>query len=324
MQPSEKYIATVFKEISEFVAADLEEALVNWKTWLSVERNSSLHTVHNYLQDLKAFFQFLTNHLAGLPDLKSLANLHIRDFRAFLARRVSQGVSPRSNARALSTIRNLYLFLDRRYEIKNTSIASIVSARLRAPLPRPLSATSAIDVTTLKGNSHQLPWVQARDMAFFTLLYGCGLRIGEALALNISQIPSGDHTIITGKRNKQRMVPILPIVHQRISDYVKLRPYNHKPESPLFIGIRGDRLHPTVAQKQMRDLRTTLGLPDSATPHSLRHSFATHLLMAGGDLRTIQELLGHSSLSSTQRYTEIDASSLQEVYAKAHPRAKSD
>ena len=322
MKPSEKYIKNISKEIDQYIAKELSQVLENWKVWMRIERNCSLHTVHNYLQDLKAFFQFLTRHFGSRSDLATLSDLHVRDFRSFLAYRVQQGASARSNARALSTIRNLYLFLERRYEIKNSSLASIVSARVKPALPRPLTEVKAMAVAELKGNSNEVPWVQARDMALFTLLYGCGLRISEALSLSISQIPDGDHMIITGKRNKQRMVPILPIVRERITDYVKLRPFAQKPEAPLFIGVRGDQLHPTVAQKQMRGMRYKLGLPDTATPHSLRHSFATHLLMAGGDLRTIQELLGHSSLASTQRYTEIDTTSLQKVYAKAHPRAK--
>ncbi len=317
---SKQYIDNAFSELVTYVDDDLLGVFGKWKTWLLVERNVSEHTGHNYLRDLRSFCAFLTQHLGGQLHLQALAGLNITDFRAFLSHRVQDGISARSNARMISVLRNLYLFLERNYDIKNLAIASLRSPKIQASLPRPLNQESAMEVAELKTGEATLPWVQARDSALFSLLYGCGLRISEALSLQIGDM-GGENIMITGKGKKQRIVPMLPILHERVAAYLKIRPFAHGPESPLFVGVRGDRLHPTVAQKQMRRLRIQMGLPDTATPHSLRHSFATHLLVDGADLRTIQELLGHSSLSTTQLYTEVDTSALQKVYAKSHPRS---
>ncbi len=263
----------------------------------------------------------MQGHLGESPTPRDLESLKARDFRAFLAHRVAQGISARSNARTLSTLRTLYRFLDRRYGLKNSQLQAVRSARISPPLPRPLEEQRAIDVTESDGLVDQAPWVAARDIALFTLLYGGGLRINEALSLNLQDAPTTDEMIVTGKRNKQRLIPILPLVKERLQAYVALRPGDPSPQAPLFIGVQGKRLHAAVAQRHMRQIRTILGLPKTATPHSLRHSFATHLLAGGGDLRTIQELLGHAVLSTTQRYTEIESSSLEKVYAQAHPRS---
>jgi integrase/recombinase XerC len=222
----------------------------------------------------------------------------------------------------MSTLRGFFGFLDRRGLGHNAAIGAVRSPRPPRSLPKPLAADEAIEALSAAGELHDEPWLAARDVALFTMLYGCGLRLGEALALERRDAPRGDTMVITGKRRKQRVVPVLPVVREAVGEYLRQCPYPPSPERPLFVGARGGRLNPGVVQRQMRRLRALLNLPDSATPHALRHSFATHLLAGGGDLRTIQELMGHASLSTTQRYTEVDAAKLSAEYAKAHPRAK--
>ncbi len=205
--------------------------------------------------------------------------------------------------------------------IENASLTAVRSPKIPHSVPRPLTAAAAKSVSAGADIAEGEPWVAARDTAVMTLLYGCGLRISEALGLDRQNAPQGDVMTVTGKGNKQRLVPILPIVRRAIDEYLRLCPFALAPEDPLFVGVKGRRLSPRIIQGRMQTLRSALGLPDSATPHALRHSFATHLLAGGGDLRTIQELLGHASLSTTQRYTEVDTSRLLDIYEKAHPRA---
>lgn len=301
---------------------DLLRQVEAWRGWLEGERRASRHTLDGYSRDLAAFLAFLAEHLGAEPGLAALAGLSPGDFRAFLAARQAEGLARSSMARLMSTLRGFFKFLDRQGLVHNPAVGAVKAPRPPRTLPKALAAEEALEALTTAGELHDEPWLAARDVALFTLLYGCGLRLGEALELNRRDAPRGDTMVITGKGRKQRQVPVLPVVREAIADYLRQCPYPPDPDRPLFCGARGGRLNPGVVQRQMRRLRLLLGLPESATPHALRHSFATHLLAGGGDLRTIQELLGHSSLSTTQRYTAVDADRLARAYRAAHPRAK--
>jgi integrase/recombinase XerC len=253
------------------------------------------------------------------------------DFRSFLAHRRNHGLSNTSVARALSVLRSFFRHLERTGLVTNAAIRSVRSPKLPHSVPKPLGVEAAAAAREQIAFLHEEQWVNARDYAVLTLLYGCGLRISEALGLNHKDIGDLNHAdvgsgaaslIIRGKGNKERMVPVLPVVRNAIDAYTALCPFANGREDPLFVGVRGKRLNAGIIQKSMREVRRALGLPESATPHALRHSFATHLLSAGGDLRTIQELLGHASLSTTQRYTEVETGHLLKVYRDAHPRAR--
>ncbi|MBT5917453.1 MAG: tyrosine recombinase XerC [Alphaproteobacteria bacterium] len=298
-------------------------ALRDWLTWLQHERRAADHTVDAYLRDVATFLDFISDHQGQEVSLDVLTRLKPFDFRAWLARRKNEGLGNASLGRAMSSVKSLYRFLERtRDSFHNPAINAVRTPKRAPPVPKPLSVSEAQWTIDMAGALQDEPWIAARDVALLTLLYGCGLRISEALGLNVEAAPKQDHMVITGKGNKQRMVPVLEIVRTAIADYSGMCPYPRDDDSPLFVGARGKRLHPSVVQKQVKLLRAALGLPETATPHALRHSFATHLLSAGGDLRTIQELLGHASLSTTQRYTDVDAEHLLNVYDKAHPRAK--
>jgi integrase/recombinase XerC len=302
--------------------APLQEAIVGWRHWLADERRLSDHTLDGYGRDLAAFFTFLARHLGEQPRLSALGTLSAADFRGFLADRSAQGLTRTSMARTMSSLRSFFRFLDRRHNIGVAALFALRSPRPPRSVPKPLAQNEALETISSAADMQDEPWMAARDAALFTLLYGCGLRLGEALGLNRATAPRGAVMMITGKGGKQRLVPVLPAVIQAIASYLEQCPYRGGPDFPLFVGARGKRLNPGVVQRQMRRLRNLLGLPDTATPHALRHSFATHLLSGGGDLRTIQELLGHASLSTTQRYTEVDAGHLTAVYRDAHPRAR--
>lgn len=301
---------------------DTLRAIEDWQRWIGDERRSSAHTLAAYSRDLAAFLTFLTDHLGIKPTLSDLDKLQAADFRSFLARRLADGIAQSSLARAMSTLRNFFRFLDKTGRVSNATISAVRAPRPAPPVPKPIGATDAMDLIDAAGSFSKKPWIAKRDTAIFTLLYGCGLRIDEALCLNQYDAPDGDAMVVTGKGKKQRVVPVLPIVRDKIVDYIGACPFTPPPNGPLFVGARGGRLNPGVVQRQMRNLRAQLGLPSTATPHSLRHSFATHLLGAGGDLRTIQELLGHASLTTTQRYTSVDAERLIAIYQDAHPRAR--
>lgn len=301
---------------------DLHQAIEAWRSWLKAEKRVSPHTLDAYQRDLAAFVGFLTGHLGEAPSLAAMLALTPADFRAYLGVRAADGLSRTSVARAMSTLRGFFRFLDRSGRGENAAIVSVRTPRPPRQVPRPLAEDEALEALATAAELQDEPWLAARDVALFALLYGCGLRLGEALELNIADSPQGDTMVITGKGRKQRLVPVLPVVREAIAAYTVLRPFEPKPDSPLFVGARGKRLNPGVVQRQMRRLRVLLGLGERATPHALRHSFATHLLAKGGDLRTIQELLGHSSLATTQRYTEIDAAQMTAIYDKAHPRAR--
>jgi integrase/recombinase XerC len=303
-------------------AVSLSRRLAEWRQWLAEERRLSPHTLDGYGRDVDAFLGFLTEHLGNPPDLSDLAALVPADIRAYLARRHGEGLAKSSQARGLSALKSLFGFFDRRGVLHNPVLTVVRAPRLPKALPKPLAADEALEALGAAAALQREPWMAARDTALFTLLYGCGLRLGEALSLTRSQAPTGTSMMITGKGNKQRLVPLLPAVVQAVADYLGQCPFALKAADPLFVGARGGPLNPGVVQRQMRRLRAYLGLPDSATPHALRHSFATHLLAGGGDLRTIQELLGHASLSTTQRYTAVDANALAAIYDKSHPRAR--
>lgn len=301
--------------------AETGRAIQAWLEWLASERRASPRTTDAYRRDIAQFLQFLAKHRGGAPDLKTLEGLKPADLRSFLAERRGRGIEHASNARALSSLRSLFRWLDRNHYAANHAIQRVKSPKLPKSAPKPLTLPEAEALLDDAGEDSQ-PWIAARDTALFTLLYGCGLRIAEALDLTRRAVPFGDTLTVLGKGRKERVVPVLPAVADAMELYLTLCPFAGGKTAPLFLGARGKRLQAGVVQKRMRHLRAKLGLPDHATPHKLRHSFATHLLADGGDLRAIQELLGHASLSTTQRYTEVDAAALLKVFERAHPRAK--
>ncbi len=293
-------------------------------TWQAVERRASDHTIAAYGRDLGGFLAFVTDHLGAAPELSDLAGLKPIDFRAWLAHRSAEGLARTSTARALSVVRGFFRWAERNEAFTNHAIRSVRTPKVPRGVPKPLTVGDTAEAIEAAGTMSAEPWVGARDVALFTLLYGCGLRIAEALSLNRRDLPKGESMTVTGKGAKQRMVPVLPAVRQAVEAYLALCPFNPGADGPLFLGARGGRLAPRTAQRAMQQVRLALNLPDSATPHALRHSFATHLLAAGGDLRAIQELLGHASLSTTQRYTAVDAERLMAEYRAAHPRANAE
>ncbi|HXZ45103.1 MAG TPA: tyrosine recombinase XerC [Pseudolabrys sp.] len=310
--------------MSEFPAApEVCTEITRWLGYLAAERRMSAKTLEAYRRDVGQFLGFLAGHLGGAPTLKQLAKLAPADIRAFMAARRSNGVGNRSLMRVLAGTRSFARFLERSGKGKVAAFNAVRAPKLPKTLPKPLAVSAARQIadTGLRKGEMREPWVTARDAAVLALLYGSGLRISEALGLKRKDATGADALTVTGKGNKARMVPVLPQVSKLIADYVALCPYDLPPDGPLFVGARGGPLSPRIVQLAMEWLRGALGLPDSATPHALRHSFATHLLSRGGDLRSIQELLGHASLSTTQIYTAVDSERLLEVYASAHPRA---
>jgi len=300
----------------------LRQAAAAWLEWLAGERRFSRHTLGAYTRDLRNFLEFLAPHLGGPTGLEDLSNLRAADFRSYMAARRQQGLGATSLARALSVVRGFFRYLDVHGLAHNPALASVRTPKQPHSVPKALDVADAKSVVDGVLEDGAEPWVGLRDAAVLVLAYGCGLRISEALGLNRGDVPLGRTLVITGKGGKQRMVPVLAVVHEAVDAYLDLVPFGLEPASPLFVGVRGKRLNAGVIQAKMRSVRRVLGLPDTATPHALRHSFATHLLAGGGDLRTIQELLGHASLSTTQRYTEVDGARLIEVYDNAHPRAR--
>lgn len=306
----------------EQCAPDLADALGHWVDWLR-ERNLSKHTIRAYCGDVGGFVTFLCGHLGRPPSLNDLSDATIREFRAWMSRRAMDGASAATRARGLSGVKNLIGWLDRSGIMHNGAIKTVRTPKLPHKLPRPLSqrqAQSVLDNAETLSAATDDGWIGSRNRALFTLLYGCGLRIDEALSLNISGLPRDGFIRVRGKGNKERQVPVLAIVERMIAQYRTDCPFAETNDRPLFLGERGKRLHQGVAQKAMRDIRLALGLPETATPHALRHSFATHLLENGANLREIQELLGHASLSTTQRYTEVNAEELIRIHSAAHPR----
>jgi integrase/recombinase XerC len=303
----------------------LREAVEDWLAYLAVERQLAANTAEAYERDIAQFLAFIARAHNKLPDMKQLIALSARDVRAFLAARRSEGVGSRSLSRTLSALRMFYKFLERRGYGKNDAIRAVALPKLPHSVPKPLTApkaTALIDSADIV--SPDAPeWVLARDTAVLALLYGSGLRISEALGLKRKDAPikGRDMLRVTGKGAKTRVVPVLPVVREAVERYLALLPQKQGSEDPLFVGVRGGELSPRIIQLRIASARAALGLPDTATPHALRHSFATHLLGAGADLRAIQELLGHASLSTTQGYTEVDREHLLKAYTRAHPRA---
>ncbi len=299
------------------------EALERWLAHLARERRASPRTVEAYGACVTAFIGFLERHLGGPVDLGGLGAASAADLRAYLAWRRSgdRPLAPRSIAQALAAIRSFYGFLDRRLGIANAEIARVRGPRIKPSLPRPVSEAQARSMIVEAAAAPGAAWTALRDQAVVTLLWGCGLRISEALSLTGADAPLGESLRITGKGGKTRLVPVLAPVREAVDAYLAAAPVRPAPGEALFVANRGGPLRPRQVQALVEALRSALGLPDSATPHALRHAFATHLLAGGADLRSIQELLGHASLSTTQKYTAVETSALLDAYARAHPHA---
>jgi integrase/recombinase XerC len=293
-----------------------------WLQHLGTERRLSGETLEAYERDLRQFFQFLTGYFGEPPSLEHVADLRPADLRGFLAGRRQAGAGARTLGRGLAGIRSFIRYLEKHNLASSAGLAATRAPKQPKTLPKPISASKALQLTDPGEHFRDEPWIAARDVAVITLLYGCGLRISEALALTPAMIRAASTSLpVFGKGGKQRLVPLLPAVRESITTYQTLCPYHLEPDSPMFRGSRGGDLRPEIIQRQIARLRSALDLPQSATPHALRHSFATHLLASGGDLRTIQELLGHASLSTTQIYTGVDTERLLDIYEKSHPRA---
>ncbi len=297
------------------------DALQHWLDSLSALAGRSENTRSAYCGDVTEFLSFMTLHNSQRQGLAALERISVSDMRAWMARQRETGVGARSLARKLSAVKSFYRWLAEREGFEPTAVLSTRAPKFTKKLPRPLAEDAAramIDTVELQSGSD---WVAARDVAVVTLLYGCGLRISEALSLTGADAPLPATLRITGKGGKERVVPVIPAAQNAVDRYLRLCPHPQSPSAALFRGVRGGALNPRAIQGVMAKARMQLGLPATATPHAMRHSFATHLLSAGGDLRAIQELLGHASLSTTQAYTAVDTARLMEVYNKAHPKA---
>lgn len=296
-------------------------AMAEWLDHMRALNGAADNTIKAYAADITGYLAFLAQHRGGTEGVRGLIALPQTDMRAWMAHERGRGVGARSMARALSAVKGFTAWLADREGVDATAALSTRAPKFRRKLPRPIAEDAAMDVLATVGDDAREAWVAARDTAVVTLLYGCGLRISEALGLTGAAHPLPEVLRITGKGGKERLVPVLPAAKDAVARYVALCPYDLARTGPLFYGARGGALNPRLISAAMERVRARLGLPATATPHALRHSFATHLLTAGGDLRAIQELLGHASLSTTQAYTAVDTARLMDVYAKAHPRA---
>ena len=303
------------------MARSAEDLKAQWLSALAHERRMSPHTLRAYGDDAARFLAFLQDHQGKVADERALTALEASDIRAFITVRRKEGLGPRGVRRALSAVRSFFRHLEREEILANPAARAVRTPKLARTLPRPLSEVDAAR-TLEQASENDLQWIAARDTALLTLLYGAGLRISEALSLKQADAPFGEWLTILGKRSKERVVPVLPVVRDAVAEYARQIPFAGAGDAPLFLSRRGKPMGAREAQALMQRLRSALGLSDRATPHALRHSFATHLLGNGGDLRAVQELLGHASLSTTQGYTEIDTKKLMAVYQKAHPRAR--
>ena len=303
------------------ISAQARDALENWLASMAALKGASPNTLNAYRADVLDFIAFMTNHYAEAQGLGPLSRITVSDMRSWMAHLRGQGAAPRSAARKLSAVKSFYRWLSEREGFEATSVLAARAPRFQKKLPRPLSADAARAVIDTVGDQGRADWIGARDAAVVTLLYGCGLRISEALGLTGRDLPLGDVLRIVGKGGKERIVPVIPAAREAVARYVKMAPFPIGIHDPVFRGARGGPLQARMVQKVTAAARMQLGLPSTATPHAMRHSFATHLLEAGGDLRAIQELLGHSSLSTTQAYTAVDTVHLMKVYEKAHPKA---
>ncbi|MGE0630553.1 MAG: tyrosine recombinase XerC [Hyphomicrobiaceae bacterium] len=303
-------------------AADLLNLLMRWLDHLSLERGHSDHTREAYARDIRQFAAFFASRLSRDPGIADIAAIDTKLIRAFMASRRQHGASSRSLARTMSALRTFFRWLEAQEIVKNRAVRSVSLPKVAHGVPKPLTVDKAKAVVD-GGMAAELDWIMARDVAVLLLLYGCGLRISEALSIRTKDAPTPDRDVmrIVGKGGKERAVPVLPITIAAIARYRSMVPYTMEPEGPLFLGAKGGPLSPRIIQLAIERMRDELTLPATATPHALRHSFATHLLSAGADLRQIQELLGHASLSTTQVYTEVDRDRLLQVYDAAHPRA---
>lgn len=316
------------QQLSPFPGACPEIAgeAIAWLSWLAAERRCSPHTMEAYARDLRQFIDFLQNHLGGPASPVSFLGLLPADVRAYMASRRGEGVGGRTILRSLAALRSFARHLERAGKGKAAPFSAVRSPKLPRSLPKPLSAESAVRTTNVaaRAGDPREHWVLARDAAVLSLLYGAGLRISEALGITRGDAPIGqvDSLTVVGKGRKTRSVPIISSVRQAIEDYLAACPYPLPAQGPLFVGAKGGPLSPRIVQLAVVQLRGALGLPESATPHALRHSFASHLLARGGDLRSIQELLGHASLSTTQIYTAVDSARLLIAWSAAHPRAR--
>lgn len=297
------------------------DALQGWLNAQKALKGASENTVTAYSADVAGFLAFMSEHKGASQGLGALARISVGDMRSWMAFTRGKDVGSRSLARKLSAVKSFYRWLSEREGFEPTAVLSTRSPKFQRKLPRPLAEDAAREMIDTVEMQSATPWVATRDQAVVTLLYGCGLRISEALSLTGRDLPMGEALRITGKGGKERMVPVIPAARAAVEAYLNLCPYDMTPDTPLFLGVRGGKLSPRIIQKVVAQTRMQLGLPASATPHAMRHSFATHLLNAGGDLRAIQELLGHASLSTTQAYTAVDAARLMEVYERAHPKA---
>lgn len=299
----------------------LDACIVLFVRHLRAEKRASAYTIRNYEAALTRFSSFLARHLGRSPTAALLEKLEPRDFRAFLASRRSEGLGPASLKVELSALKGLFRFLSRRFAIENDAISAMRGPKLKEKIPRPVPAAAAERLLNESGEG-KAPWIAARDAAVFMLLYGAGLRISEALSLKMSDAPFGDAIRIRGKGGKTRLAPLLPAARAALDAYLSLRPPAKLADEPLFLSVRGKPLSARIVQRDMKRRAQALGLDACATPHALRHAFATELLAAGADIRSIQELLGHASVAATQRYTKVDTEGLVAAYLDAHPRAK--
>ena len=300
----------------------LNQKINDWLETLKKIRGLSENTLISYKNDFDKFICFLNQHLSSEVTVQELKKLSKSDFRSFLSDQRNKNINSTSIARVISSLKSFFNFLLDEGEIEDSVIFTIKTPKLKKSLPRPINSELAIQTINNAVEIEKIKWVGLRNKSILLLLYGCGLRISEALNLNYSDLSDQEHLVIKGKGNKERIVPIMNYIKKNIDLYVENCPKQFEPNDPLFVGKRFGRLSPRIIQYALEKIRQNLSLPETATPHALRHSFATHLLESGGDLRTIQELLGHSSLSTTQKYTKVETGRLYETYTKVHPLAK--
>ncbi|WP_120502289.1 tyrosine recombinase XerC [Roseovarius sp. EL26] len=303
------------------IAPAARDAMQNWLATQKALQGASEHTIAAYGHDLTEFLTFMTEHKGQAMGLAPLLRITVPEMRSWMAFMRGQDIGARSLARKLSAVKGFYRYLAEKEECDPTAVLSARAPKFQRKLPRPLSPDAAQDLIDTIDMQSETPWISARDQAVVILLYGCGLRISEALGLCGRDTPIGATIRIIGKGSKERVVPVITPARDAVKNYLDLCPYPSEPETPIFRGMRGGPLNPRAIQKVVASVRMQLGLPATATPHAMRHSFATHLLNAGGDLRAIQELLGHASLSTTQAYTAVDTARLMEVYNQTHPKA---
>ena len=306
------------QEITFKACNEIIDHIHDWQSWIKLERMYSDHTLDGYSRDLSIFFEFWADYLGYTPTLSDLEQIDIRTFRAFLSRQNRKHLSKTSMAREVSTLKNFFKWLNRNHIIENTEITILSTPKKDKILPKSLDVDQTLNLLEVAADYAKEPWQGLRDVAILTIIYGCGLRISEALAINVGDINHNDFLKIHGKGDKERYVPVLPIIKTKIDAYLTACPYNQSKGEPLFLGARGERISPRIVQRTLEKARNILNLPDNITPHALRHSFATHLLAKGTNLRYIQELLGHKSLSTTQRYTNVEISHLKKEYEKAN------